>query len=279
MAIALGGFAYSRLLAIREDTVAISSDALPGVQLMGDITSVSKDIRGAILQHILATQPDDKSAFDAKIQAAGAATDKALKAYESTMTTSQEREQYAQIKAALAEYRDIRETVVLPLSRQGKNAEAFEKFRTVLTPTMERYFAALDTVEQYNTDEAKRLAGDNEAAVHAAVSGILIGVIVAILVGAGVAFLIVSSTNKSLTTALASLTEGAQQVVSAAGQVSTSAQSLSQGATEQAASLEETSASMEEMASMTRKNAENAARGGRAGDRRGAAGDRVERRR
>jgi methyl-accepting chemotaxis protein len=71
------------------------------------------------------------------------------------------------------------------------------------------------------------------------------------------AFFIVRSINKTLTQAVAELSEGAEQVSSASGQVSGSSQSLAQGASEQAASLEETSASSEEMASMTRKNAGN----------------------
>jgi methyl-accepting chemotaxis protein/methyl-accepting chemotaxis protein-1 (serine sensor receptor) len=90
------------------------------------------------------------------------------------------------------------------------------------------------------------------------VSGLTVAALLAVLLGSGIGFFIVRSTNSVLRATVTELRDGATQVVSAAGQVATSAQSLSQGATEQAASLEETSASMEEMASMTRRNGENA---------------------
>jgi methyl-accepting chemotaxis protein len=68
----------------------------------------------------------------------------------------------------------------------------------------------------------------------------------------------IGATNKSLRTALGSLSAGSVQVASAAGQLAASSQALSQGANEQARALQETSASMEQMASTTLHNREGA---------------------
>ena len=86
----------------------------------------------------------------------------------------------------------------------------------------------------------------------------VVGLILAILVGVGVAWLIIRSTTKVLSSVAASLEDGSNQAAAAAGQVSAASQSLAEGASEQAASLEETSSSLEEMSSMTQRNAENA---------------------
>jgi len=87
---------------------------------------------------------------------------------------------------------------------------------------------------------------------------IVIGTILAILLGFVFAFLITRAVTRPLNIIIRGMSEGADQVASASGQVSSSSQSMAEGASEQAASIEETSSSMEEMSSMTRKNAENA---------------------
>ena len=87
--------------------------------------------------------------------------------------------------------------------------------------------------------------------------GIIVGLVLACVVGGAVGTVMIRRTGKVLRSSVKELRAAAQQVASASNHVATSAQSLSRGAAEQAASLEETSASMEEMASMTRRNAEN----------------------
>lgn len=84
------------------------------------------------------------------------------------------------------------------------------------------------------------------------------GLLIAVLVGVGLAFFMVTGITKPVTRIIEGLSHGAEQVATASGQVSSAAQSLAEGATEQAAGLEETSSSLEEMAVMTKQNASNA---------------------
>jgi hypothetical protein len=74
----------------------------------------------------------------------------------------------------------------------------------------------------------------------------------------GFTFLVTSSINRSLGSAITQISQITDQTRAAAAQVSASSQSLAEGSSEQAASIEETSSSLEEMSSMTRRNAENA---------------------
>jgi len=86
----------------------------------------------------------------------------------------------------------------------------------------------------------------------------LVGTVVAILLGMFLAFFITRGITKPLNRVIEGLNDGAEQVASASGQVSSASQSLAEGAAEQAASIEETSSSLEEMSSMTKQNADNA---------------------
>jgi methyl-accepting chemotaxis protein len=85
----------------------------------------------------------------------------------------------------------------------------------------------------------------------------IVGSLVAVVIGLLVAWLIGRGIVKVLVKTTADLSEGAEQVAAASGAISCASHSLAEGATEQAASLEQTSSSLEEMASITQSNAEN----------------------
>ena len=107
-------------------------------------------------------------------------------------------------------------------------------------------------------DAADKIAKEAVASLFYASTTMMIGLIVALVIGIAVAFFITRSITAPIKFIIAGLNEGSEQVASASTQVSSSSQSMAEGASEQAASIEQTSSAMEEMASMTQKNAENA---------------------
>jgi hypothetical protein len=255
--LALGAFAYVRVTQIAASSNVILTDSLPGVYNIGQIQAGAKDNLDLTLRHILASDEGEKQALEGRMASLVAKMDKLFADYERTITRDQDRQLFEAIKGPRAEFVRIRSERVLPLSRAKNTDEAVAVLGAQLQPVYERYMAAITA----SVDDNKKFGDINgevvDASTASATRGIVFGVAVALLVGCGVAFLIVRSTNAMLRTSVTELSEGAQQVASASSQVSGAAQSLSQGATTQAASLEETSASMEEMASMTRKNADN----------------------
>jgi tetrahydromethanopterin S-methyltransferase subunit D len=90
-------------------------------------------------------------------------------------------------------------------------------------------------------------------AAIAAITTVLLLIIIGVLVGVCVHYLLVIPLKRTASDML----HQSVQVASAAGQVSSSSQSLAEGSSEQAASIEETSSSLEEMSSMTKRNADN----------------------
>jgi methyl-accepting chemotaxis protein len=111
------------------------------------------------------------------------------------------------------------------------------------------------------TDESKESASAlnvSMASMSTASTLLVWGVIIAVIVGALLAFFLTTGINKSLRAIISGLSASATQVTAASGQVAQASQQMAEGASEQASSLEETSASLEEMSSMTKQNADNA---------------------
>ncbi len=88
----------------------------------------------------------------------------------------------------------------------------------------------------------------------------MIGSVVAVLLGNLVAAVYCFNMTKSLQRMIDRLTSGSQEVKETSSEIFSSADELAQATTEQAAALQETAASIEEMSAMTRKSAESADR-------------------
>ncbi|MFH1139252.1 MAG: methyl-accepting chemotaxis protein [Pseudomonadota bacterium] len=117
--------------------------------------------------------------------------------------------------------------------------------------------AAQDTA-QAALDATSRMSKESESGLSMANTIMMIGLLLAVVIGLGAALFITRSITGPLNRAIEGLSEGSDQVTSASNQVSSASQELAEGASEQAAAVEETSSSLEEMASMTRQNADNA---------------------
>ncbi len=105
---------------------------------------------------------------------------------------------------------------------------------------------------------AAEIAGHAQSNLTSASTVMIVGLLIAIVVGVAMAFFITRSITGPINKVIDGLTNGAEQVASASGQVSSSSQQMAEGASEQASSLEESTSSLEEIGSMARQNAENA---------------------
>ena len=257
LAVSVGMYAFVQVRTIAAEAEVIATDSMPGLYLISQAESTTKDNLGLVAQHIMSQDAQEMAGFEAEAADRGDKIDALLAEYEKTITQPRDRALFDAIAPLRAEFLRIRDKQVVALSRAQETAEATSVLRTTLRPAFDRYVGALRALADYNKANADATGAEIQATVGSASTGIVTGLALVVLLGCGVALFIVRGTNGILRSAVVDLREGAEQVVSAAGQVATSSQSLSQGATEQAASLEETSASMEEMASMTRKNAEN----------------------
>jgi len=95
---------------------------------------------------------------------------------------------------------------------------------------------------------------DSKSSAAGTKTSILVGNVLAILIGSLCAFFVI----KGVTKAVADVVGAAAQVASGSEEMSATAEQLSQGASEQASAAEETTSSMEEMTASVQQNADNA---------------------
>lgn len=107
-------------------------------------------------------------------------------------------------------------------------------------------------------ESTEKIADESASALGTASWVMIIGLIIAAVVGVALAFFITAAITKPVNTIIDGLTDSADQVSSASGQISSSSQSLAEGSTEQASSLEETSSALEQVSGQVRQNADNA---------------------
>lgn len=136
------------------------------------------------------------------------------------------------------------------LARETLGAERGQAAQKVLD--------AANQTASYNITQTEQSAADAAALLEASSNVMMMGLVLAVIIGIGAAFFISRSITKPINRVIAGLSTGAGEVASASNEVSSASQSLAEGASEQAAAIEETSSSLEEMSSMTKQNAENA---------------------
>jgi methyl-accepting chemotaxis protein len=257
--LALGGFIGARLNIAQNGMTSVATQSMPALGLLGDAEGRVNDLRVLTFKHIYSPDNADMDQLEAKIKADSEQITKDYDGLEK-VTTPQAKALLEQIRSRRVTYLAMRDKI-LTLSRAATNAEAsavvYQKARAELDPVVSAYLEAQSQCEAQIKKDTSNSTETVLSAVRSTNTGLVIGMAVALVVGIGLAFLIIRSTTLVLRDVSTSLRDGSDQVAAAAGHVSSASQSLAEGASEQAASLEETSSSLEEMASMTKRNAEN----------------------
>jgi methyl-accepting chemotaxis protein len=253
--VAMGVVTLVSLSTLEKSVRSLADDALAGVSACSKVEADLMEFRGNALKHIGSMDANQMAVVERDMDGSKQRISQSLGEYEKTIYLAEDRELFSKIKPALERYYKVWDDV-LPLSRAGKNVEAYKKYmeaNSVFTEVRDAVKAETD----YNRRNGQLYSAAAAAASSRArwLTWLLLSS--SVLAGSTLLFLIVRGVNRALLQTVSELSDGASQVAAAAGQVSSSSQSLAQGSSEQAASIEETSASSEEINSMARKNAEN----------------------
>ena len=249
-------FASVCLRRLNTVSTAIVSDSLPGVVYAAQINLFHNQNQIRCRQLLTVKSPAVRETLRAEMKATSAAAGEALKAYEATIITEEDRQLFAKVNAARDEYRGLREKFLQLV--ESDPAAAAEFIDNQVMPAYKTYSVAATALQEYNEKNAKESGAQLATQVNRDIHVIQIVGGVALLLGIAGSVIIVKTISAALRQIAGHLSDGANQLASASGQVASTSQVLAEGASEQAASLEETSASLEEMSSMTQRNAENA---------------------
>ncbi|HEY0007901.1 MAG TPA: methyl-accepting chemotaxis protein [Tepidisphaeraceae bacterium] len=257
LTVALGLFAYQRIVQIDKNYQVVAIDALPGITTISQAQALTYEQYGAMLVHVLTNDEAEMDRLDSVIKAKTDEITALYDKYEKTITLEEDRKLFTQLQELRPQWVTSRNEVIA-LGRAKKYDEKMKVYYSKTKPAMEKMIAQFNLLVDWNRKNGDTASADTASAVASAETGLIIGISVALLSAVTLGFFVIRSINTALTKMANSLGDGSGQVAAAANQVSASSQSLAQGASEQAASLEETSSALEEMSSMTRKNAESA---------------------
>jgi methyl-accepting chemotaxis protein len=256
LTIAVGVVAERTISHMSSSVDSIVRDPLPGIDRIGQIEALLLEYRGDVWRHIATTDKNIQATLDQQVGQIPGQLEQAIKSYEETVTTDEDRTKFEKTKSSSRAYLQIA-NAALALSREGRAAEASDLYVRQAAAAFDATKANVKEMVKLNRDIGER---DGATAREQAASGSMtlwLLLAAAVLSGAGLLFFILRSLNRQLRQATATLGNGAGRVADSAAQIASSSQALAEGASEQAASLEETSASMEEINSMAKRNSDN----------------------
>ena len=256
--IVVGIFTCSGISKLKGYAENMSADQLRGVYLLGEIQSNENEAYNLMLQHLLATTKDETDICSSRLNEVDARVDQLVTEYQQSTEISDHD------KAALDQIQADRDALrntwapVRELSLEFKNPDAFALFKSQAAPAFDKLRNDLKREIDYNKQLADVTAAESVAVTDNTSHLVNLSLLVMLCACTAIAFVIVRSLNRVLTSVADSLGEGAHHIVGATSQLASASQTLAQNANEQAASLQQTSSALEQIGSMTRRNSESA---------------------
>jgi methyl-accepting chemotaxis protein len=257
VALALGLFAYTRLVAISGNSDRITRQTIPNIELVYRAQKNAKDNDGLVYRHIGGNSRDDMVQLEAALHDNHVDNEKIYAELDKSITDDTGRALLDKVKAARAAYVQVRNDVIAVSGQMTNDVLAYKMARTQLDPASDQYLAALESLIDFVRADASDNSASIQNGVQTSKTCILTGLILALVVAMGIAYAISRTISAILRRISFSLNDGASQVATAANQVSAASMMLAAGSGQQAASIEETGSSLEELASMTKQNADN----------------------
>jgi methyl-accepting chemotaxis protein len=260
----IGLIGWRGISLLKGNLLEIVSDRMPGVQALLTISQAQAVIYGsenALLEPSLTTE--ERLVHYNRIQESLKKVDIAWKVYDPLPKIGVDAIVWQNFKQAWQRWQQDSDDF-LTLSKQYDADKSEETHRQMVFQALVTNAASFNAAEihlnklvEFNTGMANSTTKEATAAANNAtvlsISGVLIGVLLALFLGISLAMLITKPVNRVAN----HLDVGAGQVAAASGQLSASAMQLSQGSAEQASIIEEISSTLQESASMLQQNSIN----------------------
>jgi len=241
---------------IGKNAHSLATDTVPGIVYASAIRGDELALRGDYLRHIAESDPATIAQVEQSIAKNSDLLTADMKSYEDSITSEEDRGNFEKLKPEIAAVSQGWEKV-LPVSRTGKNVEAYQLYVAEVTPHMDSVRDQLIVMVDWNKKMSDKTIAETIQTVGTSWWLTLVLGIVSVVVGVGMSWFMIRVLNRQLTATVGELTDSAEQIASAANQVAASSQSLAQGASEQTATIEETSSASAEIDSMARRTTEN----------------------
>ncbi|HSX79706.1 MAG TPA: methyl-accepting chemotaxis protein, partial [Candidatus Saccharimonadia bacterium] len=193
--------AYTYLVHIELETIAVQTDSLPGVYYGTQIMSAWLTSYALTQDYVLQEDRAAKQILESKLQANRTSKENWITKYESTVMTAKERELFDTFKNIQGPYARLQEDVLRVGSDQATNQAAVAIINTQMYPVFEKAQAAIQAVVDYNNTSVVESTRQITISIAAAKTGILASIAVAL----GLAFLCGWSLLRAITQPLGRL--------------------------------------------------------------------------
>ena len=204
IAMALGVFAYGRIGVINASAIDIAENSLPSVYVMGQIHTHAQKTLTLQLEHINSSDAQDMARVEAELREVHEQQASWYEKYEKLFSNDEDRRLFADMSAARKAFNDTWDEI-LPISRIGTpeaNKRALNIANTRLRPLHTHYLETIDKEISFNQDLAAEASRNIASAVSSARSGILIGIVAALVIAVGISFFVVQSITRPLAVAV-----------------------------------------------------------------------------
>ncbi|CAN5532635.1 methyl-accepting chemotaxis protein [soil metagenome] len=242
--------------AVRHGIESMVSTTVPGIVSSSQILEDLYVLRGDYMRHMLSTDVADMARLEDADASALRKLHEDMHVYEVSITQDVDRQNFARVTPEVEKMLQVWETI-LPISRQGRSADAYALYTVNMMPIMTNVDARLTDIARWNKDGQDTTSAAVTASANRAWWLTLSVTLIALALGSGITWYMVRGINSMLRTAIVELSNGAERMAAAATQVTASSQALAHGSSQQAASIEETSASTSEVNSMAMRATEN----------------------
>jgi methyl-accepting chemotaxis protein len=198
---ALGLFALSRIGVIEADSTNITMHRMPTVYIVGQIQNNVQTNLGLTYRHILSKDHGDMASIEARELDISAKTKPLLEQYEKLNTTEKGRALYQELQNVRGDFNGARDEA-LALSRSMKKPEAEAAVGKRLVPAAAKYMDAIANIVAFNKTLADADSTEIQSAVATSRSGILVGLILALIAAAAITLYTVRGITRPLATAV-----------------------------------------------------------------------------
>ncbi len=204
IAIVLGGFAYQIMGSIQDLAESITSNALPKVRIASLVSRNVQFSYALVLEHSIRSNRQDRAEIASEIQSLRSASTALIEDFQKLLTTDKGRalfEDLTQARAAFWKSADA----VMKLSEAGTveaDKRALELAFTQTMPLQRKYAEVADALATLNKSLADEAGKTIHNDVSSARTGVLTGLVLAVLVAGGISLFVVRSITRPLASAV-----------------------------------------------------------------------------
>ncbi len=254
--VVVSGLSIALMRGMNDTVQELAKESLPGINAVGRLAGIAKDIRGGIRGHITAANDEARGKAESDLANLELASRSELENYRKSISDPADRALFDQVPSDLNHLLKTADSII-PLSRNSQTDQAMRLFRSETMTAYAKAQSSIESLAQFKQEHGKRKA---VAAASSNLSGrvwIWLLLALSLICSGAVGWRLARHISRVLVPAVRSLNTASEQLNAATSQIADASKTLAENTTEQAASLEETSASSAEINSMAGRNSES----------------------